>query len=158
VGARHRPASAARRSRGAKLIEELIEGGVAIEVEQRIAATPATVFSYLIDPAKFVQWMGVGAQLDPRPGGMFRIDAEGGNIATGQYKEVDPPHRLVMTWGWEGDDSVPPGSTTVVITLTPEGPGTLLRLRHLGLPTDDVRERHTGGWNLYTGQLMALFA
>jgi uncharacterized protein YndB with AHSA1/START domain len=158
VGARHRPAAATCRSRGTKLIEELIEGGLAIEVEQRIAATPATVFSYLIDPAKFVQWMGVGAQLDPRPGGRFRIDADGGNIATGEYKEVDPPHRLVMTWGWEGDESVPPGSTTVVITLMPEGPGTLLRLRHLGLPTADARERHTGGWNLYTGQLMALFA
>jgi uncharacterized protein YndB with AHSA1/START domain len=102
--------------------------------------------------------MGVGAQLDPRPGGKFRIDADGSNIATGEYKEVDPPHRLVMTWGWETDESVPPGSTTVVITLTPDGSGTLLRLRHLGLPTVDARERHTGGWNLYAGQLMALFA
>jgi uncharacterized protein YndB with AHSA1/START domain len=157
VVARHRPVAPAGGGRGAKPIEELIEGGVAIEVEQRIAATPATVFSYLIDPAKFVRWMGVGAQLDPRPGGEFRIDADGGNIAIGEYKEVDPPHRLVMTWGWESDKSVPPGSTTVVITLTPDGSGTLLRLRHLGLPTADARVRHTGGWNLYTGQLVALF-
>jgi uncharacterized protein YndB with AHSA1/START domain len=112
----------------------------------------------LIEPAKFVQWMGVGAQLDPRPGGKFRIDADGGNIASGEYVEVDPPHRLVMTWGWERDETVPPGSTTVVITLTAEGSGTLLRLRHLGLPTADARERHTGGWNLYTGQLRTLFA
>jgi len=102
--------------------------------------------------------MGVEAQLDPRPGGKFRIDADGRNVATGEYKEVDPPNRLVMTWGWESDESVPPGSTTVVITLTAEGSGTLLRLRHLGLPTADSREQHIGGWNLYTGRLIALFA
>ena len=54
MGARHRPSAAHRRGRGAEQIEQLIEGGVPIEVEQRIAATPETVFSNLIDPAKFV--------------------------------------------------------------------------------------------------------
>jgi uncharacterized protein YndB with AHSA1/START domain len=127
-------------------------------VEQRIAAAPATVFSYLVDPAKFVTWMGVGAELDPRPGGKFRIDADGGNIASGEYREVDPPHRLVMTWGWEHSEAVPPGSTTVEITLVPEGSGTILRLRHTGLPSEDARQRHLGGWTMYTAKLTALFA
>jgi uncharacterized protein YndB with AHSA1/START domain len=131
--------------------------GDPVEVEQLIAAKPATVFSYLVDPAKFVTWMGVGAELDPRPGGKFRIDADGGNIATGEYLEVDPPHRLVMTWGWERDDTVLPGSTRVEITLTAEGAGTKLRLRHLGLPSDTARETHHGGWMLYTGKLRSLF-
>jgi uncharacterized protein YndB with AHSA1/START domain len=158
VGARHRSAPAAGRGRGAKPIEQLIERGDTIEVEQLIAATPATVFSYLVDPAKFIEWMGVGAELDPRPGGKFRIDADGGNIATGEYVEVDPPHRLVMTWGWDRDAAVPPGSTTVEITLTAEGAGTRLRLRHMGLPSDAARETHHGGWTLYTGKLRALFA
>ncbi|MEO9048320.1 MAG: SRPBCC family protein [Candidatus Dormiibacterota bacterium] len=126
-------------------------------VEQRIAASPATVFSYLTDPRKFVQWMGVGAQLDPTPGGRFRIDADGVHVATGEYRELDPPHRLTMTWGWEGDDSVPPGSTLVEITLTPDGAGTLLRLSHTGLPNDASRETHLGGWLLYTTRLAALF-
>jgi uncharacterized protein YndB with AHSA1/START domain len=115
------------------------------------------VFSYLTDPSKFVQWMGVGAQLDPRPGGRFRIDADGAHIALGEYREIDPPHRLVMTWGWEDDDSVPPGSTLVEITLTPEGSGTLLRLRHSGLPDEGSRAGHHGGWKLYTTRLNQLF-
>lgn len=101
--------------------------------------------------------MGVGAQLDPRPGGRFRIDADGAHIALGEYREVDPPHRLVMTWGWEDDDSVPPGSTLVEITLTPEGSGTLLRLRHSGLPDEGSRANHHGGWTLYTTRLNQLF-
>ena len=124
-----------------------------IEITQRIEAPPEIVFAYLTDSKRFVQWMGVGAQLDPRPGGHYRIDVDGEHIAMGQYREVDPPHRLVMTWGWQGHPTVPPGSTTVEITLTPEKGATLLRLRHLGLPSDDERRLHTQGWNQYTGKL-----
>ena len=126
-------------------------------MEQLISASPATVFSYLIDPSKFAQWMGVGAELDPRPGGRFRIDADGVHIALGEYREVDSPHRLVMTWGWLGDDSIPPGSTLVEITLTPEGAGTRLRLRHTGLPDESARQTHRAGWALYTTRLAGLF-
>jgi uncharacterized protein YndB with AHSA1/START domain len=61
-----------------------------------------------------------------------------------------------MTWGWENNDAVPPGSTTVEITLTPEGAGTILRLRHLGLPTDKEKHSHNEGWKQYTGNLAAL--
>jgi uncharacterized protein YndB with AHSA1/START domain len=101
--------------------------------------------------------MGVGAELDARPGGRFRIDADGVHVALGEYLEVDPPHRLVMTWGWLDDESIPPGSTLVEITLTPEGAGTRLRLVHTGLPDEPAREIHGAGWNLYTTKLAALF-
>lgn len=125
---------------------------------QRIGASPATVFSYLTESAKFSAWMGVGAELDPRPGGQYRIDVDGEHVAVGEYRELDPPHRVLMTWGWEGHDSVTPGSSMVEITLTPDGPGTLLRLRHTGLPTNEERDSHRAGWSLYTTKLAALFA
>ncbi len=125
---------------------------------QRIAASPATVFSYLVEPAKFNAWMGVGAELDPRPGGRVRIDVDGEHVATGEFREVDPPHRVVMTWGWESNNAVPPGSTTVEITLTPDGAGTILRLRQVGLPNEIERRSHEGGWELYARKLAAVFA
>jgi uncharacterized protein YndB with AHSA1/START domain len=127
-----------------------------LEVEQRIDAKPSTVFSYLTDPAKFVTWMGAGAMLDPRPGGRYRIEVDGDNVAVGEFKEVDPPHRLVMTWGWENHQTVPPGSTTVEITLTPDGDGTVLRLRHVGLPTEDDRRTHADGWVHYASRLASV--
>ncbi len=99
--------------------------------------------------------MGVGAELDPRPGGQVRIDVDGEHIAMGEFREVDPPHRVVMTWGWENNSAVPPGSTTVEITLTADGPGTILRLRHFGLPDETERRNHRAGWNQYTGKLAA---
>jgi len=126
-------------------------------VEQRIAASPAIVFSYLTDPEKFVMWMGAGAQLDPRPGGIVRIEVDGEHIATGEYREVDPPHRVVFSWGWEASPEVPPGSTTVEITLTAEGEGTVLRLRHMGLPTNEQRSSHRNGWVMYAEHLRGIF-
>ena len=124
-----------------------------IEITQRIEAPPEIVFSYLTDSARFIQWMGVGAELDARPGGRYRIEVDGQHIAIGQYREVEPPRRLVLSWGWEGHPTVPPGSTTVEITLTPERGATVLRLRHLGLPNEGERRQHTVGWNQYVSQL-----
>jgi len=127
----------------------------AIEITQRIAASPEIVFAYLTDSQRFVRWMGVGAELDPRPGGRYRIDVDGVHIVSGEYQVVDPPRRLVMSWGWEGHPTVPPGSTTVEITLTPEQGATILRLRHLGLPDEGERRLHTDGWTQYMSQLAA---
>jgi uncharacterized protein YndB with AHSA1/START domain len=130
----------------------------AIEITQRIEASPDIVFAYLTDSHRFVKWMGVGAELDARPGGRFRIDVDGVHIASGEYQEIDPPRRLVMSWGWEGHPTVPPGSTTVEITLTPEHGTTVLRLRHLGLPDEGERRQHTEGWNVYASRLAEVTA
>jgi hypothetical protein len=78
------------------MIEDLT--GV-IEITQRIEASPETVFAYLTDSQRFVRWMGVGAELDARPGGRYRIDVDGVHIARGAYEIIDPPRRLVMTRG-----------------------------------------------------------
>jgi uncharacterized protein YndB with AHSA1/START domain len=129
-----------------------------IELEQRIAASPSVVFSYLTDPEKFVLWMGIAAQIDPKPGGSFRIDVDGEHVVSGRYEEVDPPSRIVLSWGWEGSSDVPPSSTTVEITLTADGAATLLRLRHTGLPSEEQRSSHRQGWEQYTGRLTALLA
>ena len=134
------------------------ESRAAIEVVQRIEAPPEVVFSYLTDGVRFAQWMGTNAELDPRPGGRYRIAVDGEHIAIGEYLEVDPPRRLVMTWGWQGHPTVPPGSTTVEITLTPDRDATVLRLRHLDLPNDGERCLHTQGWDQYTGRLRNLLA
>ena len=54
----------------------------AIEIIRRIEAPPEIVFSYLTDSRRFVTWMGVGAELDARPGGRYRIDVDGEHIAS----------------------------------------------------------------------------
>jgi uncharacterized protein YndB with AHSA1/START domain len=70
--------------------------------------------------------------------------------------ECDPPRRLVHTWGWEGDENVPPGSTTVEYELVPEGSGTRLLFTHRDLPSKESAESHTHGWDHYLPRLSLL--
>lgn len=119
----------------------------------RIAAPPAVVFRYFTDPARMVEWMGIAALLDPRPGGAFRVEANGRDVVVGEYVEVDPPRRVVFTWGFENDQRIlDPGSTRVEVTLEPDGDGTLLELLHHDIP-EPARAAHGQGWTHYLDRL-----
>jgi uncharacterized protein YndB with AHSA1/START domain len=125
-----------------------------LERELHIAARPETVFAFFTDPAKLIRWMGKEATLDPRPGGICRINING-YVTRGEYVEVVPHSRVVFTWGWETEGSTPrPGESTVEISLTPDGDGTFLRLRHLGLNAEE-RAAHGQGWDQFLPGLVA---
>jgi len=126
-----------------------------IEFERRIAASPETIFAYFTDSARYTAWMGVDAALDPRPGGIYRVRVRQGQVALGEFIELDPPHSLSFTWGWEGDGMVPPGSTTVTVILIPDGAETILRLVHDGLP-DESTLLHRQGWEHYLNRLVVI--
>jgi uncharacterized protein YndB with AHSA1/START domain len=121
--------------------------------EIMIDATPETVWPFLTEPAKHVQWNGSVVDIDPRPGGLYRVLMAGASQAAGEYVEVVPQERIVFTFGWENEGNpISPGSTTVEITLHPEGNKTLVRLVHRGLP-DDAVGNHTDGWDHYLHRL-----
>ena len=127
----------------AKVIERVID----------IEASPETVYRLLTDPAEYVKWKGRLAELEPRPGGRFRVEfASTKDIASGEYVEVVPNRRVVFTWGWEGNEHVPPGASTVEIDLEPTAAGTRLRLVHRGLPEDAVAT-HVEGWDYFLPRL-----
>jgi uncharacterized protein YndB with AHSA1/START domain len=111
------------------------------------------VFPCFTDPTRYVQWMGTEADLDPVPGGAYRVRMRDGVETVGQFLEVDPPRRLVFTWGWTQGSPVPPGSSRVVVTLEPEAGGTRVVLRHHDLPDDRQRQHHTAGWQMYLTRL-----
>lgn len=126
----------------------------AVEVEVQIAASPETVFDFFTDPGLMVQWMGRTAELDPRVGGAFRTEINDEAIASGAYQVLDRPRRIVLSWGWEGEDSVTkPGSSTVEVVLSPREQGTHLRLVHRDLPSAEVAEKHRHGWSHYAERL-----
>lgn len=130
----------------------------AVEREVRIAARPETVFEFFTDPEKQLLWMGRRAELDARPGGIYRVEINDKATASGEFVEIDAPTRVVFTFGWEGQEAdggehgVPPGSSRVEIRLEPEGDGTLVRLRHYDLP-EQARAMHGQGWETYLTRL-----
>jgi uncharacterized protein YndB with AHSA1/START domain len=130
-----------------------------VEREVRIAASPETVFEFLTESEKQLLWLGRRAELDARPGGIYDVAISDRSHARGEFVEVEPPSRVVFTFGWVGreaggggEHAVPPGSSRVEITLAPDGDGTLVRLRHLDLP-ERAREIHGQGWELFLGRL-----
>jgi uncharacterized protein YndB with AHSA1/START domain len=99
-----------------------------------------------------MRWMGIDAELDPQAGGIYRCNVIPGNTARGEFVEVDKPHRVVFTWGWDGNDTVPPGSSTVEVELAPEGSGTSLRFLHRELTAEQAAS-HAKGWDHYLERL-----
>ncbi|HEY3062727.1 MAG TPA: SRPBCC domain-containing protein [Chloroflexota bacterium] len=125
----------------------------AVVSEIRVAAAPHAVFAFFVDADKMVRWMGEHAVADPRPSGVYAIDINPRARARGEYLEVVPHSRVVFSFGWEDDDVVPPGSSTVEVTLTPDGDGTHVRLVHRGLLTPAMRDQHRDGWLHYLARL-----
>jgi len=139
----------------------VVDVGEPIVREIHIRATPETVFEFFTDARKLTRWLATEATLDPRPGGIChqehaREDGSGGSYhMRGEFLEVSPPERVVFTWGFTDPDvGVPPGSSVVDVTLTPDAGGTRLRLEHRDLPVAAI-ESHAGGW---TGMLERLAA
>jgi uncharacterized protein YndB with AHSA1/START domain len=124
-----------------------------------IDASPETVWGFLVDPEKIVQWKGVNALLEHREGGAYRVEVVPERIAAGEVVVFDPPRRLVHTFGWEGGVSdVEPGTTTVEYELVPEGSATRLLFTHRDLPTRESADSHAEGWDHFIPRLAVVAA
>jgi uncharacterized protein YndB with AHSA1/START domain len=116
-----------------------------------VDASPETIFEFFVDPEKHRQWEGTDVELDPRPGGVYRVLVAGRHQAAGEYVEIVTHEKVVMTFGWAGSP-IGPGSTRVEFRLIPDGAKTLVRLTHSDLP-DEAVEQHVQGWDHYLGRL-----
>jgi uncharacterized protein YndB with AHSA1/START domain len=138
------------------------EQGFAVEVEHRVSGSPETVFAYFTDPDRHRRWMGAEVELDAPPG-LYRVTMAPEVWVRGEFIAVEPPHRLLLTWGWESAIELPsglkqvrPGSSAVEFRFVEDGDGTIIRVRHLGLPTKEARWTHGLGWNGYLPRLVAV--
>lgn len=116
-----------------------------------IAAPPDVVFRYLTTPEGMTAWMGQHARLEPVAGGAFEVDIAGSAIR-GEYVEVVPPHRVVVSWGVAGSEELPPGSSSVTFSLVATPDGTRVDLHHRGLP-DVLLAGHADGWQHFMPRL-----
>ena len=127
-----------------------------VEQTVRIEARLETVWTFWTDEARICEWMGIEAELVPETGGTFRVVLEEGPVTLGEFLELDPPRRLVFSFGWEGGalgGALPAGSTQVEITLEADADATVLTLRH-ELPSPYAAD-HAKGWAHFVGRLVA---
>jgi len=130
----------------------MAEATFRVVLERILPAPPADVFRAWTEPERLRVFMCPGTTIsatveaDARVGGRFRIvmhDGDGDYEHTGEYRVVDPPHRLVFTWH---SPITGPRGSLVTITFSPHAKGTRLVLTHEQLPSDDVAGKHQRGW------------
>ena len=138
-----------------------------ITLVRRIAARPAIVFEALTTPEGIRSWWGPDAgpvliaESDPRVGGQIRVRfrmLDGSeHESRGKYLEIDPPHRLSMSWQWQGmPDGTGVSRIDISLRETPEG--TELTFTHSDLPDDAVGESHRRGWSGSLDKLESIYA
>jgi uncharacterized protein YndB with AHSA1/START domain len=128
-----------------------------VQQETLIDADPATIFAFLTDADRLVRWMGVAANLDAKPGGLYLVDVTNGDVARGEFKEVVPVSRLSYSFGWEKGHDLKPGGSLVEIDLIPQAAGTLVRMTHSGLP-ESLVAAHAKGWAHFYARLAVVAA
>jgi uncharacterized protein YndB with AHSA1/START domain len=120
-------------------------------VRRVLPASPEVAYDEWLDEDALAEFMcpypvrATKVEIEPRIGGRFFVEMTEGEHATaisGEYLELDRPHRLSFSWSYApGVDSV------VTITFEARGQGqTLMTIDHTKLPPEDV-ESHTGGWS-----------
>ena len=135
---------------------EALPAGLGFELQRRFRARPERVFRAWTLPAALREWwcptgfVAGDIEIDLRVGGGYRIamvrTADGGRVAvSGRFHVVEPPHRLVYSWRWEGAFANMP-ETHVTLVLAACSEGTLLTLRHEKFTDSALRQQHRSGW------------
>jgi uncharacterized protein YndB with AHSA1/START domain len=114
------------------------EGDTVVVATRRFAAPPAEVYRAHTEPALLQQWcLGPDGWTmpvcicEPWPGGTIRyqwVDAAGeGFSLTGEFVEVDAPHRIVHVERMHLPDPTP--DNRIETTFAADGDGTLMTMR-----------------------------
>lgn len=110
-----------------------------------IEAPRDTVFSYFTDSSRWARWWGHGSTIDARAGGAVQIVHPGGVQVAGEILEIDPPSRLVFTYGYVSGTPMPVGASVVTIQLEDDRQGTRLNLTHV-FAEEKQRDEMAQGW------------
>lgn len=136
-----------------------------LRVARVIPAEPQAVFRAWTEPEQLKRWSSpdgvtvADVQVDLKVGGRYRIrmkTAEGKtHTAIGEYREIEPPHRLVYSWDWE-EESI--GETLVTVEFRDQGGSTEVVLTHERFPNAEAKSGHEDGWTSCLDRLERLLA
>lgn len=137
-------------------------------IERLFDAPQALVWQAWTDPDMLARWSAPReltipkAESDVRVGGQYRVvmQAPDGRQyrLRGEYRELTPPSRLVMTHQWINADGSLDPETVCTITFEPRGQKTHMTFHQAGFGTAPSRDGHRGGWDSAFGVLDDLLA
>lgn len=132
-----------------------------LHLQRRLSAPVERVWAYLTDSDLRRQWLAAGV-MDLTPGTGFELVWRNDELSETPSQrpegfpeehrmqcrilEVDPPHRLVITWGVQSE---------VTFTLEQQGSGTLLTLLHRRVPDRGALLNVSAGWHAHLDAMAA---
>ncbi len=138
-----------------------------VEVRRRLTAAPHRVFAAFADPRLVSRWLTPAPEITLtvlafhfRVGGTYRLRCRlpDGQTMTvnGTFRAIEPPSGLAFSWHIE-----PPGEhaglkSQVTVSITPDGGGSELLIRHEQLTQAGAAARHAEGWRGALDRLGAL--
>ena len=125
------------------------------------------VFDAFVDPEQLPKWWGPEemtvpvCEMDVREGGAWKtvMRSKDGkeHTVTGVYKQIQPPTKLVFTWGWVYD-SGRGHETLVTIELSEHAGKTRMHFEQRTFAAAEHRDNHVHGWESTFRSLRAYLA
>jgi len=133
---------------------------------------PEKVFQAWTDPQIVARWFGPdgaeveSVEIDLNVGGTYSLTLKEPDnsvaVLHGEYREIDPPHKLVFTWILDGQacegSAGLHAETVVTLDFQDRSGSTRLVLTHDFLPTEESRDGHFMGWTDSLESLAQVFA
>jgi uncharacterized protein YndB with AHSA1/START domain len=142
-------------------------GELTLRLDRVLLAPRPRVFRACIEPAELARWWGPQGfttpeiDLDLRVGGGYRFGMQppDGEVfhLSGEFREIEPPARLVYTFRWEEPDP-DDRETLVAMTLRDRDDSTEVALVHSGFATEGRRALHVDGWTDSLDRLQELMS
>ena len=139
-----------------------------LRISRIIPAPVEKVFEAWTKPEILSRWAApeginhISYDVDLRVGGAYtlvmRNDEGALHTAIGEYREIDPPNRLVYTWDWKEDGYRMDVETLVTVELKPVGGATEVLLTHELFPAEEAVAGHNEGWTSCLNRLESLLA
>jgi uncharacterized protein YndB with AHSA1/START domain len=135
-----------------------------LQVRRTIRAPRQRVFDAWTKPEELRRWHAPGAltvshvEVDFRSGGAYRIHMRAPDgtehRVSGVYQAIEPPKKVVYTWGWDGDHPVK--HSVVTVEFIDRGDSTEVVLTH-AIAHDQERANHEKGWTSIMDKFQAEF-
>lgn len=127
-----------------------------LRLERDFSVSPETLFAWISDGARLLQWWGPEGMHVPehdldfsRTGPWFSVmeNDEGQRFkVSGHVTHVKPPVSVGFTWAWHDENDKRGDESHVTFTVEATDGGARLVLDHRDLGDDEIGRSHERGW------------